>query len=114
MLRRCGAVGRAHAQCARSPLVHSPPRRPRAPQIVKDYEDPREVNAQLEALGYNMGTRLADDFCARQRGAGEARARARAASRRRRLGPFVRAAAFFHQLLALFPPARHGCDSAAL
>ena len=33
------------------------------------------MNAQLEALGYGMGTRLADDFCARQRGAGAARCR---------------------------------------
>lgn len=41
-----------------------------ASQIVRDYEDPREVNAQLEQLGYSMGTRLVDDFCARQRGAG--------------------------------------------
>jgi hypothetical protein len=36
-------------------------------QIVRDYEDPKEVNAQLEAMGYNMGVRIVDDFCAKSR-----------------------------------------------
>ncbi|KAK4537837.1 hypothetical protein CDCA_CDCA14G3862 [Cyanidium caldarium] len=34
-------------------------------QLVVDYEDPGEVNVQLERLGYNIGLRLADDFLAR-------------------------------------------------
>ena len=37
-------------------------------QIVRDYEDPREVNAQLELMGYNIGVRLVDEFCAKSRG----------------------------------------------
>lgn len=36
-------------------------------QIIRDYEDPREVNAQLEAMGYNIGLRLVDEFCAKSR-----------------------------------------------
>ena len=47
-------------------------------------------------MGYNMGTRLADDFCARQRGAGERRRalllRARHTLRRRALSLRVRPA----------------------
>jgi len=36
---------------------------------VRDFEDPREVNLQLEAMGYNIGIRLVDEFCAKNRGA---------------------------------------------
>ncbi len=34
-------------------------------QLLRDYEDPREVNAQLEAMGHNIGVRLVDEFCAK-------------------------------------------------
>ncbi|KAG0281942.1 transport protein particle 22 kDa subunit [Linnemannia exigua] len=34
-------------------------------QLVKDYEDFSEVNKQLEKMGYNIGTRLIEDFLAR-------------------------------------------------
>ena len=36
--------------------------------MIRDYEDPAEVNAQLEAMGYNIGVRLVDEFCAKSRG----------------------------------------------
>ncbi len=36
-------------------------------QLVRDYEDPKEVNAQLEQMGYNIGVRLVDEFCAKSR-----------------------------------------------
>ncbi|TKY89220.1 hypothetical protein EX895_001751 [Sporisorium graminicola] len=34
-------------------------------QLIKDYEDYAEVNKQLEKMGYNIGTRLIEDFLAR-------------------------------------------------
>ncbi|KAJ9106556.1 hypothetical protein QFC20_004048 [Naganishia adeliensis] len=34
-------------------------------QLIKDYEDYVEVNKQLEKMGYNIGTRLIEDFLAR-------------------------------------------------
>ncbi|KAI9337471.1 BET3 family protein [Obelidium mucronatum] len=34
-------------------------------QLVKDYEDYIEVNAQLDKMGYNMGCRLIEDFIAK-------------------------------------------------
>lgn len=34
-------------------------------QLVKDYEDYGQVNVQLEKMGYNIGTRLIEDFLAR-------------------------------------------------
>ncbi|KAJ1033259.1 hypothetical protein NDA13_001255 [Ustilago tritici] len=34
-------------------------------QLIKDYEDYTEVNKQLEKMGYNIGTRLIEDFLAR-------------------------------------------------
>jgi len=34
-------------------------------QLIKDYEDYDEVNKQLDKMGYNMGTRLVEDFLAR-------------------------------------------------
>jgi len=34
-------------------------------QLVQDYEDYAEVNTQLEKMGYNIGTRLIEDFLAR-------------------------------------------------
>ncbi|KAI5452874.1 hypothetical protein NCC49_006413 [Naganishia albida] len=34
-------------------------------QLIKDYEDYIEVNKQLEKMGYNIGTRLIEDFLAR-------------------------------------------------
>ncbi|SPO35445.1 probable BET3 - involved in targeting and fusion of ER to golgi transport vesicles [Pseudozyma flocculosa] len=34
-------------------------------QMIKDYEDYAEVNKQLEKMGYNIGTRLIEDFLAR-------------------------------------------------
>ncbi|OCH88186.1 TRAPP I complex [Obba rivulosa] len=34
-------------------------------QLVQDYEDYGEVNTQLEKMGYNIGTRLIEDFLAR-------------------------------------------------
>lgn len=37
-------------------------------QLIKDYEDPHEVNNQLESMGYNIGIRLVDEFCAKSRG----------------------------------------------
>ena len=36
-------------------------------QVVRDFEDPKEANAQLEAMGYNLGVRIVDDFCAKSR-----------------------------------------------
>jgi trafficking protein particle complex subunit 3 len=36
-------------------------------QVLADYEDLDEVNAQLAASGYNIGVRLADDFVAKAR-----------------------------------------------
>jgi hypothetical protein len=32
---------------------------------IQDYEDYGEVNKQLEKMGYNIGTRLIEDFLAR-------------------------------------------------
>ena len=34
-------------------------------QLIQDYEDYAEVNKQLEQMGYNIGTRLIEDFLAR-------------------------------------------------
>jgi len=34
-------------------------------QLIQDYEDYAEVNRQLELMGYNIGTRLIEDFLAR-------------------------------------------------
>ncbi|KAI5121656.1 hypothetical protein M0805_002732 [Coniferiporia weirii] len=34
-------------------------------QLIQDYEDYSEVNTQLERMGYNIGTRLIEDFLAR-------------------------------------------------
>ncbi|CAD6589040.1 MAG: transport protein particle 22 kDa subunit [Tremellales sp. Tagirdzhanova-0007] len=34
-------------------------------QLIKDYEDYGEVNKQLDKMGYNIGTRLIEDFLAR-------------------------------------------------
>ncbi|KAH9854192.1 transport protein particle complex subunit [Lenzites betulinus] len=34
-------------------------------QLIQDYEDYGEVNKQLEKMGYNIGTRLVEDFLAR-------------------------------------------------
>ncbi|KAI9637622.1 NO signaling/Golgi transport ligand-binding domain-containing protein [Dioszegia hungarica] len=34
-------------------------------QLIKDYEDYAEVNKQLDKMGYNIGTRLIEDFLAR-------------------------------------------------
>ena len=38
-------------------------------QLIRDFEDPAEVTKQLELMGYNMGVRLVDEFCAKNRGA---------------------------------------------
>jgi len=37
-------------------------------QLIRDYEDPLEVNTQLEQMGYNIGIRAVDEFCAKSRG----------------------------------------------
>ncbi|CAJ0942986.1 unnamed protein product, partial [Mesorhabditis belari] len=37
-------------------------------EMLKDYEDPRQVNLQLDKVGFNMGIRLADDFLSKQAG----------------------------------------------
>ncbi|CDZ96622.1 Transport protein particle (TRAPP) complex subunit [Phaffia rhodozyma] len=34
-------------------------------QLIKDYEDYAEVNKQLNKMGYNIGTRLIEDFLSR-------------------------------------------------
>lgn len=34
-------------------------------QLIQDYEDYEEVNKQLDKMGYNIGTRLIEDFLAR-------------------------------------------------
>ncbi|KAI3626583.1 hypothetical protein CBS9595_001944 [Malassezia furfur] len=34
-------------------------------QLIKDYEDYEQVNIQLEKMGFNIGTRLIEDFLAR-------------------------------------------------
>ncbi|CAE7156145.1 unnamed protein product [Rhizoctonia solani] len=34
-------------------------------QLIQDYEDYGEVNKQLDKMGYNIGTRLIEDFLAR-------------------------------------------------
>ena len=34
-------------------------------QLIQDYKDYAEVNKQLEKTGYNVGTRLFEDFLAR-------------------------------------------------
>ena len=36
-------------------------------QLIRDYEDPLEVNVQLEAMGYNIGVRIVDEFCAKSK-----------------------------------------------
>lgn len=36
-------------------------------QLIRDYEDPLEVNVQLEQMGYNIGVRAVDEFCAKSR-----------------------------------------------
>jgi hypothetical protein len=57
-------------------------------QLIQDYEDYAEVNKQLDKMGYNIGTRLIEDFLARSnmgrcadfRETGEAIAKVRIAS----------------------------------
>lgn len=34
-------------------------------QLIQDYEDYSEVNKQLDKMGYNIGTRLIEDFLAK-------------------------------------------------
>jgi hypothetical protein len=34
-------------------------------QLVKDFDNVSEVNKKLELMGYNIGTRLIDDYLAR-------------------------------------------------
>lgn len=34
-------------------------------QLIQDYEDYAEVNKQLEKMGYNIGTRLIEEFLAK-------------------------------------------------
>ncbi|CAJ0599455.1 unnamed protein product [Cylicocyclus nassatus] len=34
-------------------------------EMLRDYEDPKQVNMRLDKIGFNMGTRLADDFLAK-------------------------------------------------
>lgn len=34
-------------------------------QLIQDYEDYDEVNKELEKMGYNIGTRLIEDFLAK-------------------------------------------------
>ena len=34
-------------------------------QLIQDYEDYPEVNKQLEKMGYNIGTRLIEEFLAK-------------------------------------------------
>lgn len=34
-------------------------------QLLRDLEDPTEVNAQLEKMGYSIGTRIIDEFLAK-------------------------------------------------
>jgi hypothetical protein len=34
-------------------------------QLIEDYEEYTEVNKQLEKMGYNIGTRLIEDFLTR-------------------------------------------------
>ncbi|GJQ13260.1 hypothetical protein GpartN1_g5051.t1 [Galdieria partita] len=34
-------------------------------EIIKDYEEPDQVNKELEKLGYNIGIRLIEDFLAK-------------------------------------------------
>lgn len=34
-------------------------------QLIQDYEDYDEVNKQLDKMGYNIGTRLIEDFLAK-------------------------------------------------
>jgi trafficking protein particle complex subunit 3 len=35
--------------------------------MLVDYENPADVNTQLEAMGYNIGVRLVDDFFAKSK-----------------------------------------------
>ncbi|CCI40880.1 unnamed protein product [Albugo candida] len=37
----------------------------RVPQLIKDYEDLKAVNHQLDQMGYNIGIRLIDEFLAK-------------------------------------------------
>jgi hypothetical protein len=34
-------------------------------QLIQDYEDYDQVNKELEKMGYNIGTRLIEDFLAK-------------------------------------------------
>lgn len=34
-------------------------------QLLKDYENPEDVNRQLDRMGYNIGVRVIEDFLAR-------------------------------------------------
>lgn len=36
-------------------------------QVVRDYEDPAEINTQLDQIGYSIGIRAVDEFCAKMR-----------------------------------------------
>lgn len=36
-------------------------------QLLQDYEDPTDVNRQLDTVGYNMGVRLVEDFLAKSK-----------------------------------------------
>lgn len=36
-------------------------------QLLLDYEDPNDVNTQLDTIGYNIGIRIVDDFLAKSK-----------------------------------------------
>lgn len=36
-------------------------------QLLIDYEEPKDVNAQLDSMGYNIGVRLVDDFLSKSK-----------------------------------------------
>ena len=58
------------ARLAPAPAAPPPPRARTSPppsQLLRDYEDPKEVNAALELMGYNIGVRVVDEFCAKSR-----------------------------------------------
>ena len=44
-------------------------------QLLRDYEDPKEVNIQLEQMGYNIGIRIIDEFVSKARGSSSTKCR---------------------------------------
>ncbi|CAG7854498.1 SubName: Full=Probable BET3-involved in targeting and fusion of ER to golgi transport vesicles {ECO:0000313/EMBL:CCA73165.1} [Serendipita indica DSM 11827] len=84
-------------------------------QLIQDYEDYAEVNKQLEKMGYNIGTRLIEDFLARSslgrcadfREVGEVVAKVRTRSVAEHYDPPTRTQVGFKSFLNITPSVVH-------